>query len=262
MANVGAVVTHAWEVKNGSGSALTGLAGNMSCVLTRLLDGGGSTAASETVTIAEIGSTGIYTIRYTPTQADIYIGRVTESSLGLEYYFEDDVEVATSTVPAAYAYCSEADVVAFAQMGDYTASTRPTEAQVTGFMSKRAAEVYSILVRWLGSDAPGPSGYDATINTSGDVGLALSYHCAMANALGAAMDALAAAGAGEESSASDRVQQLGTAYRNALENLKHLAREYAGSSAWSSTHISSGEMTSRTINPRAESLTFDEGTAW
>lgn len=256
-------ILHVWEIKDAGGNAVTGLAGNMTATLTRFPTTSSSESATESVAIAEIGSTGFYAITYTPTKAYTYKCRITESSLYLEYSFEDDVDDAPSAASATNAYCTEADVVAFAQMGDYTTTTTPTEAQVLGFMQMRAAQVYSTLARYMGADTPGPSAYSTTIDTSTDAGLALSLATRLANALGAAMDAVEAAGAGEAPSQSTRVQELGTAFEGALSSLRWLALSYVGWANRSSTHISTGEMSTRTTSSTAtEAFVYDEETSW
>ena len=259
---VNAQILHIWEIKDSGGVAVTGLSGTMTATLMRFPTTTTSESATETVSIAEIGSTGFYTVTYTPTLAYTYKGRITESTLYLEYTFEDDVDDAPSTASATNAYCTEADVVSFAQMGDYTGSTTPTETQVLGFMQMRAAQVYGTLCRFLGSAAPGPSAYATTIDTSTDAGLALSLATRLTNALGAAMDAVEAAGAGEEPSQSTRVQELSATYDNAMASLRNLAHAYQGYGSRSSTHVSEGEMSRRSVTTGTEAFTFDESTSW
>jgi hypothetical protein len=256
-------VLHVWELKDATGGALTGLDGNMTATLSRFADSSTQASATETVTIAEIGSTGFYAITYTPTNAQVYKGRITESSLYLEYTWEDQVTDSAAASVADNAYCSEADVVAWAQMGDYTASTTPTETQVLGFMQMRAGELYGVLAKWMATPVgpSGASGYATEIDTSTDKGFALNEQLRMANAIGAAMDALQAAGASEAPSRTERVEELSVAYAAIVANLEHLAREYEGNVDAVATHITSGEITQASVTAQEEDgRTFDGST--
>lgn len=255
-------ILHIWEIKDAAGAAITGLQPTMTAALSRFPDSATRVAASETVTIAEIGTTGFYAITYTPTLAQTYKCRITESTQFLEYTFEDDVVDAPAAVTSADAYCTEADVVAWAQMGDYTTTTTPTEAQVLLFMQSRAAELYSILSRIMGSSTPGPSSFDVDLDETTDKGKGLGRLLRMANAIGAAMDAVEASGAGQGPARSERVSELGTMYSSLVRSLLDAARNYLGNATRSQTHISGGEMTRRTVTAVAESLAFDESTKW
>ena len=251
---------HIWAL----GSGNTGLSGNMAATLYYYEDETSRAAASESVTIAEIGS-GDYAIYYTPLSAGTYKLKVTESSLSAETWFEDIVTDAPTTATSGDSYCAESDVVAFAQFAsDFSGSTTPTETQVLNFMQLRAAEIYGRLRRVMGSSATGPSNYATSISTSSDAGLALSRVCKMANAVGAAMDALEAAGANEAPAQSDRVAELGVLYASFFVDngpLETAARQYIGSGNLAATHISTGEVTEKSVSSVEETgLTFDMGT--
>ncbi len=109
----------------------------------------------------------------------------------------------------------------------------------------------------------GPSLYSTTIDTGTDKGLALARVTRMANAVGAAMDALEAAGTGEEPSQSTRVQELGTLYASLIESVQQAGREYEGYSAYAADHVSKGEITEPTVVSRErEEFRFDQTTEW
>ena len=239
-------VLHVWAL------GITGLDGNMTTDLDRYQDANTRADASETVTIAEIGVSGQYAITYTPTLAQLYVGVVTESSLGMTHGFSDDVQSAPSAAAVDDSYCSIADVVAFAQIGTPGSSTIPTETEVLGFMAKRAGLIYGRLATLMGASAPGPDNWDVTIDTGTDKGKSLSQSCRFVNAIGAAMDQLAAAGAGEQPARSERVAELGTLYAGAMADLTDAAVAYAGFGGRYATHISAGEVTRGTVTSREQ----------
>ncbi len=150
----------------------------------------------------------------------------------------------------------------FAQLGDFTGSTTPTETEVLTFMEMRSAEVYS----WLDEvveTAPGPSGYDTTIDNTKDTGRALERVCREASAVGAAMDALEAAGATDRPARTERVAELGEMYASLKPTVQQAGINYAGTAARTATHISTGEITEPTIVSRErEVLPFNETTKW
>lgn len=141
------------------------------------------------------------------------------------------------------AYCTEAQVGAITGVADYDATTTPTEAEVLEFTENRAAEVYSRLYQFMGTQTPGPSGYAVSIDTSTDTGLALDFVTRQANAYGAAMDALEAAGASEIPNRSERVADLAALYQKSLDDLRGVAIAYIGTANRSETHVSAGEVT-------------------
>jgi len=144
------------------------------------------------------------------------------------------------------AYCTEAQVAAITGIsvsGNYSTTTKPTEAQVLEFMENRAAEVYARLYQFMGTATPGPSGYSVTIDTGSDPGLAMDFATRNANAIGAAIDALEAAGIGESPSRSERIIDLAALYEQALDRLRDAAIAYIGTANRSETHVSNGDVT-------------------
>jgi len=252
-----AEILHVWDL------GTTGLVANMTAVLERYPSGTSQVTASESVALAEVGATGAYTATYTPVLAQTYILAISESTTFQEARWEDIVSDVASAATANNAYCAEADVVAFAQMGDYTASTIPTEAQVLGFMEMRAGEIYNRLTKTMGSSAPGPTGYSTTIDTSTDPGLALSKVTKLANAIGAAMDAVEASGAGESPARSERVSELAAMYVAVMGSLADVARAYIGYGSFARNHFTEGRVTKESWTSRTQAgLTVDDSTTW
>ena len=161
------------------------------------------------------------------------------------------------------AYCTEAQVEAITQVGDYGNSDQPTEAEVLEFMENRAAELYALLVQAIGStNAPGPSGYANPIDTTTDQGLALFNVLRQYNAIGAAADALEAAGASQSPGRSERVIELLGQWEDRKDAILPLAQAYLGTATAmpTETHISSGEISQRSVTSREEDGWPTDGT--
>ena len=152
----------------------------------------------------------------------------------------------------ADSYCAIADTEARAQMGAYGAGTTPTSTQVLSFAEQRTGEIYSWMREVIGTDAPGPANYSTTIDTGTDAGLALNDVVVMANAIGAAMDALEAAGAGSSPARSERIVELGTAYSNSKDAVQAAAKAYVGYSERAATHHDEGRVTVDTFTSRTQ----------
>lgn len=177
----------------------------------------------------------------------------------------------------ANAYCAIEDVQAHAQQV-YSASTKPTLAQVQGFAVQRSGIVYGWIRDVMGSAALGPAGYAAPLSAQlgTDAGKALDAVARRAAAIGAAVDALEASQAGEEPSGSDRVVRLriefdgtegaegGEETSELEEAVKDAARGFlgvAGTAARSANHLSVGELTAAPVQTRQEpGLVFDDRT--
>ncbi len=228
MPSVNEQILHVWELKIGP-VPLTGLSGTMTADLAYFADESTLAAGSEIVSIAEIGSSGNYSVTYTPGNAGLYRVHITESSQGFEITWEDTVAAEPSTLTETFAYCSEADVCAWTGAPDYHTSTVPTEVQVLGFMRMRAGELYALMAsaaKGLGTLTPGPSGSALEVDTSSDAGRSLAYLLEMANAIGAAADALMAAGVGEEPRRSERVTELMNMYASLAASIMRAAEIY------------------------------------
>lgn len=161
-------------------------------------------------------------------------------------------------------YCAEADVIAIAQyLTDFTGATVPTETQLLEMMARRAAELYAILADVMGTAAPGPASYSTTLDTTTDAGKALQHVLKQYNAIGAAFDALQAAGATETPARSERLAELYAMWQDKDVAVRQAALMYQGYSSRSSTHISTGEITEQSVTSREEDgLTFTGETDW
>lgn len=251
---VGEQVIHVWDLANTSGGPYDGLSGNMSTDLNRTVSGTAIVAATETATITEVG-TGYYVVAYTPAHAGTYRGLVTESTTFAEFTFEDYVEDTTTVTADADAYCGIADVEAFLGWTAAT-TTKPTQAQVENFMARRAAELYALMASQLGASTPGPANYTTVIATSSDRGLALSRVLAMANAIGAAMDAILAMEAGETPGRSERAGDFAAMWENVKPQVIQAARNYQLMTSRSMSHAD--ESTSTVVS----GLSFYSTTEW
>ena len=162
------------------------------------------------------------------------------------------------------AYCAEADIVRWTQYeADFDATSVPTEAQMLLFTEDRSSELYLLLTSLLNTaDAVGPSGYAAPLDTSTDRGLALSYVLRQYSAIGASMDCLQAAGAGLTPARSERIAELFAMWEGRKDALAAAAEAFAAAgSSSSATHISSGEITEKSVTAKEEDgLVFDGST--
>jgi hypothetical protein len=226
-----------WNLADVAGGPFTGLEATMTVTLRYSEDGSAASTASETATVSEIGSTGLYAVTFTAASAGFYTAHVVESNTGLEATFDQYVEAEATTSSEDNCYCALDDVEAYAQMGAYDASSKPTQSHVLGFMENRAGELYGIVRSIAGSGAPGPSGYSSAISTDTDQGYALGRALRGANAMMAAADALEAAGAGESPSRSERISTLMGMAEDRIEVIKGLARDYVRSSGSAKTHL-------------------------
>lgn len=164
-------------------------------------------------------------------------------------------------------YCAEADVVAITQYEtDFDGSSTPTETQLLEFMARRAGELYAILYDVMGTAAPGPAAYSVTVDTSTDGGKALDAVLKQQNSIGASFDVLSAAGAGESPARSERIAELWTMWVDGNAALRNTATMYVASTSGTSTsatHISTGEITEKSVTSREEDgLTFNGSTQW
>ena len=167
----------------------------------------------------------------------------------------------------AGSYCNEAEVISYAQMGQYAdggSATVPTQTQVLQFQVDRAAEMYGWMVDVVGSSAPAPiTDYSTTIDTSTDVGLALSRLLRQGNAKAAAADALEAAGSTQVPARSERVAELLVDFYALKDTVEILVESYLASSTLAANHFTEGRVTADTIVTRTqEGLTFDGDTEW
>src|SRR5262245_56513134 len=106
-------------------------------------------AASETVTMTEIGVTGTYSIVFTPQNTGLYILQIHELNVGTFqrwYKFPDYTVVTAGSIFApswANAFCAETDVERWLQTG-IDATTNPSDAETPAFAESRAAILMSL----------------------------------------------------------------------------------------------------------------------
>lgn len=250
MAVVGTTVYRVWDLASKAGGPWTGLSATMTTTLRRT-DGATITTATETVTKSEIDD-GLYLFSYTPENAETYTLFVVESATGWDTQFEDTASATSTTGTLSYSFAIVSDVEAIVQHGSFGASTQPTEAQVQFFLVNRSADIYGYMRGIGGTDTPGPSGYNVTIDTSSDEGYALDRACRNAAAFKASVDTLQAAGANTSPGRSERMAELEVLYERELERIGDLVRSYLFDGTTSENHISSGDSTAASITSQEE----------
>jgi hypothetical protein len=160
-------------------------------------------------------------------------------------------------------YCAATDVAAITQFGTLGVGTVPTAQQGLEFQKQRAADLYTILRDVMGTAAPGPVSYDTVLDTTSDVGKALSAVLVQYNTIGAAFDVLQAAGATESPGRSERLAELYQMWQDRDGPVRQAALMYQGYASRTSTHISSGEITEKSVTSREEDgLAFNGATDW
>ena len=178
-------------------------------------------AASETLTITEIGATGRYYYTFTPSNSGLYIVYIKElhaDSLQRTDEFRYDVVSAGAAFSPSYsnAYCAETDIERFLQYS-ITSSTKPNDTETGAFAEERAAVLSSLCTGW---------GFAVTPSTI-VAGTRLEDLLRAANAIGGALDYTVAQQLGRTpADASKRVefyeglwiQYVGGQRLNSLEN--------------------------------------------
>jgi len=142
----------------------------------------GIVAATETVTLSEIGTTGHYTISFTPENTGTYYLQLKEIdplTNGTAYRFPIDVYSAGAVfVPSlANAFCSESDIERILQQ-PITASTKPSSTEAAAYAESRSSVLQSLCAGW---------GFQVTPTTV-ENGSRLQDLLREANAIGAALD--------------------------------------------------------------------------
>ena len=256
-------VTLRHKVRNAAGDDY--VSGEAANITTGLLDPDGDASALG-ITITEVGTTGLYDIKFTPDEEGIWLLTATNPAGTDESVYEYDVICGSvaATALAADSYCSIDDVVAIVQyLSAFSASTTPTEAETLNFMSRRTAILYSEIRTVLGTSTPGPSSYQTTFSGSEDSEVALERVLIHFNAIGAAIDVLESASAGETPGRSERISELYTMWNDRSGEIRAAAMMYVVASTRSATHISVGEISEASTTSREEEgLTFNGTTTW
>lgn len=205
-----------------------------------------SSAAS--IVFTEIGSTGHYSIAFTPENEGLYVLQLQEiaaTTAQRRYRFPDMGVTASGVVfGATYtnAYCSEEDVERWSQLA-FSSTSKPTASEVAAFAETRASELTSILATVNAIVTPDT----VAVNTPEEDMLR------EANAIGAAADALLAKFLHEAPNLTQKTQALLDEYEKRVERLlKHGAATMAPGAL--RTHVTSGEVT-----PKEETTITDVG---
>ncbi len=182
---VGDTVVQMWTILDIDSDPLTGMTSPTDITFTLHRESSGvMVAASETITFAEVGVTGHYTVSYAPANAGIYILQLKElnaSTFQRTYRFED-VQVlgagAAFTPSYANAFCGEADIERWVQT-EIDANSKPDDTEATGFAETRAAQLMSLMAK-LGhalepADVVAGSRLEDLLRRANAVGAALDY---------------------------------------------------------------------------------------
>lgn len=174
-------------ILNLSDAPLTGMTMPADITASLFRDTGSATvAASETVSMTEIGATGYYNVAFTPANSGLYTLELAEVNVntGLRRsHHEFQVYAAGSVFAPAYsnAFCAETDVERWINAG-ISSSTSPSDTDATAWAESRAAVLMSVCAKL---------GYAVTPSTV-TAGSRLEDMLREANAIGAALDYLTA----------------------------------------------------------------------
>ena len=237
-----------WTILDLSSDPLTGMTSPADVTFTLHRDSGSAqVAASETITLTEIGSTGHYTIDFTPDNSGRYVLQLKEisaSTLQRTWRFHDmDVTSAGAGFSATYAnaFCAETDIERWLQQA-ITSGTSPDDAQAAAFAEARASLLASMCAKW---------GFTVTPSTI-VAGTRLEDILREANAIGGAHDYSTAQQFSTTPSRSDRSQVFDLLWFQYIgdpahpENPGYLESEIKGNLASLATdHILSGDTSAR-----------------
>lgn len=237
--------------------------------------------AIETVTVAEIGTTGLYAFTFTPLTAGTYALAAQElatipDSAEADFDREWIVTSAGSDFSPAYtnAFCAQTDIERYCGT-TFSASTTPSATYVEGFAEEIAAR---IMANFPAGIAITPAGMSSPLSLATDSGLILEDLLRQANAIGAASRAKRASLLGQTPNDSpvpdilwgmflDLAGGYDPVRRQMVEGaipayLKSgIAAVSASMTAAAYTHISRGGVTAySTPSGTAEALNFTEDT--
>lgn len=220
----GEVARFGFEVLDLNGAAVTGLAASDFTITLTRRTSSNFASASETVTVTETGG-GTYVASFTPgSDCNGYTYRlllVEKNTISLSMLARHEFYATAHANAVDYtetdAYCSLDDVAAQCGRNSFSTASPPTTSQVTDVMAWRAAEI-TALARRLGLQISPPSG-SHDIGTATDDDLALGRLCRLANAVGAAADALMMAEARDSGDISQRAQVLFARWTALMESI-------------------------------------------
>lgn len=199
----GNVIVDGWTVLDLASAPLTGMTtpADIELVLQRQ-SGSAMVAAAESVAFPEIGSTGRYSIVFTPVNSGLYILYLKElhaSSLGRTDEFRYEIVSAGATYSPSYsqAFCAESDIEMWLQQG-IDSTTNPDDTEAAAFAESRAAILMALLSKWGVTVTP------STV-TAGSV---LEDLLRRANSIGAALDYTVAQQLAYRPNVSDRAERF------------------------------------------------------
>lgn len=238
---LGDTVRNLWTALDANNDPVSGLVETTDIVFTLHRDTGSAmVAASEDVTLTEIGVTGHYYCAFTPVNTGLYVLQLEELNVNtLQRTFRfADIEVLTAgsafSPTYANAFCAETDIERWIQ-APITSSTRPSSTEAAAFAEARASILASLTARW---------GYAVTPATV-IAGSRLEDLLREANAIGAALDYTVAQQFASKPNLSDRPERLQALWEQYIGNAEimgYLQLEIRGNLASLSTnHILSGD---------------------
>jgi len=196
----GNIIGVLWTVLDGSNAAVTGITTPADVTFTLHRESSGIyVAASETVSWAEIGATGSYSVTFTPANTGRYVLQLTEilpdCPMARVMRWDFDVLSAGSVFTPAFAnaFCAESDMERWLQQS-ITSSTRPSSTEAAGFAEGRAAMLMGLCASL---------GYEVTPSTVTN-GSRLQDLLRESNAIGAAADYTIAQSFGTQPSRTER----------------------------------------------------------
>lgn len=227
-----------WTIIDVNGNPLTGMTSPADVLFYLYRQSGSSLiAASETVTLTEIGATGTYYISLTPQEEGYYSNALHEINVATQKRWQNwTYEIlpagAVFTPTFDNAFCSQSDVERWSQMA-FSATSKPTVLQAAAFAESRASEIMSFLAAAGYAVLPADPGLPGTVQED---------MLRETNAIGAAGDAIAVKFMGDSPSRSDKAEALLKEYDKRVERLVDYARAALASSPLR-THVSSGAVT-------------------
>ncbi len=159
--------------------------------------------ATESITFAELGSTGHYSIAFTPDQQGTYVLQLIEVDAATAQrshrFATMDVVAAGAVLTPTFvnAYCSQADISRWVQHV-LSSATNPDLTEATAFAEIRANVLSSLVTGWGLATTP------ASVASGSRLALMLRE----ANAIGAALDYVVSQEFGRSPNLTERFQRL------------------------------------------------------
>jgi hypothetical protein len=261
----GNILVDGWTILDlTTGSPKTGMTAPADVTLTLQRESSGTIiAASETVTMTEIGVTGRYYFSFTPANSGLYILYGLETNVTTyqrAFEFRYDVVSAGATFSPSYsnAFCAESDIERWIQHA-IDGTTSPDDTEAAAFAESRAAILMTLLAKW---------GYTVTPSTV-VAGSRLEDLLRRANSIGAALDYTVAQQFAKVPNLSDRPERLEILWQQLVGDPSDLdakpgilEEEVKGNlSSLASDHALSGDTAARTetVAPTQEPIGITMG---